>query len=104
MFGIDKGFDVVIGNPPYLRVQGLEKSAKNYYEKKYISATGAYDLYCLFTEKGFNLLSQTGILNFIEPDKWVNGALGKGLRKVTGKNIFGCDFLSHSESVYNWLT
>ncbi|MFT3676576.1 MAG: TaqI-like C-terminal specificity domain-containing protein [Chitinophagaceae bacterium] len=87
MFGIIEGFDTVIGNPPYLRVQGLGKNEKKYYSAKYISATGAYDLYVLFTERGFNLLNNEGILHFIEPDKWVNGALGKGLRKLIGRHI-----------------
>lgn len=87
MFEIENGFHIVIGNPPYLRVQGLSKSDKKYFEEHYDAATGAYDLYCLFTERGFNLLNSNGILNYIQPDKWVNGSLGKGLRKVTKNHI-----------------
>ncbi|MDP1811797.1 MAG: TaqI-like C-terminal specificity domain-containing protein [Sediminibacterium sp.] len=87
MFEIENGFHIIIGNPPYLRVQGLSKADKYYFKEHYIAATGAYDLYCLFTERGFNLLNKNGILNFIQPDKWINGSLGKGLRKVTKNHI-----------------
>src|SRR5690606_38357179 len=46
------GFDVVIGNPPYVRVQGIEKESKDVFKKIYSAATGKYDLYVLFLEKG----------------------------------------------------
>ena len=87
MFEIENGFHIIIGNPPYLRVQGLSKIDKDYFEEHYKAATGAYDLYCLFTERGFKLLNKDGILNYIQPDKWVNGSLGKGLREVTKNHI-----------------
>jgi hypothetical protein len=78
---------VVIGNPPYLRVQGLEKSYKIEYENRFSSATGAYDLYALFTEKGLDFVSKKGVLNFIQPDKWINSSFGKGLRKVAANHV-----------------
>jgi hypothetical protein len=87
MFDIREGFDIVIGNPPYLRVQSLTMADKKLYERDFKSATGAYDLYILFTEKGFNLLNSKGQLNYIQPDKWINGSLGKGLRKITSNHI-----------------
>lgn len=87
MFGIKKGFDIVMANPPYLRVQELPQKDKVIYKKIFVSANGAYDLYLLFTEKGFSLLNETGTLCHIMPDKWINGALGAGLRKITAKHI-----------------
>jgi hypothetical protein len=81
------GFDVVIGNPPYLRVQGLDKSYKIEYENRFSSATGAFDLYTLFTENSLNFVRKKGVLNFIQPDKWINSSFGKGLRKVAAKHI-----------------
>lgn len=87
MFGIEK-FDVVIGNPPYLRVQGMDSSTKKKYQEQYKSAVGAFDLYILFTERGQQLLSDNGILNYIQPDKWINGALGKGLRGISAPHLF----------------
>jgi hypothetical protein len=87
MFGIQDGFDIVLGNPPYLRVQGIEKEVSGQYKKIFDSATGSYDLYVLFVEKGLEVLSKNGVLNYIMPHKWVNSAFGKGLRKISQKNI-----------------
>lgn len=79
------GFDIVIGNPPYLRVQGLRDYDTKYTDriaKTFLSATGSFDLYGIFAEKALELTSQDGILNFIMPDKWTNAAFGKGLRSL----------------------
>lgn len=102
MYGV-KDFDIVIGNPPYLRVQGIDPTIKKKYEATYISAKGAYDLYILFTERGQQLLSDKGTLNFIQPDKWVNGALGKGLRKITAPHIYKLISFKHYQ-VFNAST
>lgn len=78
------GFDVVIGNPPYLRIQGIRENAPelaDFYKKNFNSATGSFDLYVLFVEKGLEILNQDGLLNFIMPDKWTNAGFGQGLRK-----------------------
>ncbi|MEA2020775.1 MAG: TaqI-like C-terminal specificity domain-containing protein [Patescibacteria group bacterium] len=80
------GFDIVIGNPPYLRIQGIKKSTPeltDIYKNKYETATGSYDLYVLFTEKGFMLLNRQGVLNYIMPHKWINSRFGRGLREFT---------------------
>jgi tRNA1(Val) A37 N6-methylase TrmN6 len=69
MFGVKKGFDIVIGNPPYMRVQGIEKKVSKEYKSIFQSSTGSYDLYVLFTEIGLNLLSKKGVLNYIMPHK-----------------------------------
>ncbi|NOT15457.1 MAG: hypothetical protein HOP21_07765, partial [Methylotenera sp.] len=79
------GFDIVIGNPPYLRIQGIREIDSKFADvlaSKYKSATGAFDLYVLFAEKGLELLKDSGIQNYIMPIKWVNSAFGKGLRTV----------------------
>ncbi|RLF61016.1 MAG: hypothetical protein DRN16_04095, partial [Thermoplasmata archaeon] len=52
----NKKFDFVVGNPPYVRVQILDKKTKEYLTKNYASATGNFDLYTIFIEKGFNWL------------------------------------------------
>jgi len=81
------GFNILIGNPPYLRVQGIDKEASQQYKKEYKSATGSYDLYVLFVEKGLSLLAKDGILNYIMPHKWINSAFGKGLRELSKDNL-----------------
>lgn len=78
------GFDVVIGNPPYLRVQGLRENYERetrFYEKNYCSATERFDIYALFMERGFSLLNKNGMLSFILPHKFMNASFGIGIRK-----------------------
>ncbi len=79
------GFDIVIGNPPYLRIQGIRDTNPSFAEelvKKYESSTGSFDLYAVFTERGLQIIKHSGIVNYIMPDKWTNAAFGKGLRSV----------------------
>ncbi len=76
------GFDVIIGNPPYVRIQTLPKDQVGFFNKNYISATGNYDIYALFVERGLQLLKPGGILGFILPHKFFQAAYGQGLRKL----------------------
>jgi len=80
------GFDVVIGNPPYIRIQAMKEWAPGeveFYKKKYISASkGNYDIYVVFVEKGLEILSSNGLLGFILPHKFFNSHYGESLRDV----------------------
>lgn len=83
------GFDIVIGNPPYLRIQGIMDSAPELaklYSLNFRAATGSYDLYVCFVEQALSLIKQTGIVNYIMPVKWTNASFGKGLRKIISSN------------------
>ena len=116
MFGIKGGFDVVIGNPPYMIIQTLTESCHKlirYYKDNYKSATGKFDIYCLFTEKGLSLINPAGILNFIMPSKWIISGFGSGLRTIISQNQSLYKFISfNSFQVFNastytsllWLT
>lgn len=84
------GFDIVIGNPPYLRIQGIRAVNPAFADEltdKYHSATGAFDLYALFVERGLQIINSTGIVNFIMPVKWTNAAFGKGLRGLLADKV-----------------
>ncbi len=83
------GFDVVIGNPPYVRVQNLDKSSKKVFAGNFKAATRNYDLYVLFDEKGLSILNPFGSLIFIQPNKFFNADYGLGLRSLLsgGKRI-----------------
>ena len=79
----DPGFDAVLGNPPYMRIQTIREAnpdIADYYITRYESATGNFDIYVNFTEHGYGLLSEDGILGYIEPHKFFQGDFGKGLR------------------------
>ena len=79
MFGIADGFDVVIGNPPYVRQEKI-KSLKPTLKKQYDCYTGTADLYVYFYERGFQLLREDGILTYISSNKYFRSAYGKKLR------------------------
>ena len=61
------GFDIVIGNPPYVSAEYINEKDKKYYEKNYISASGRQNLYIIFYEKGIKLIKNNGYLSFITP-------------------------------------
>mgnify|MGYP003639954316 CR=1 FL=1 len=74
------GFDVVIGNPPYVRQELLDYTQKKWLSEKYQVGTGAADLYIYFYDKGINLLKQKGVLGFITPNKFIKARYGTNLR------------------------
>ncbi len=102
------GFDVVLGNPPYVKLQNFRKAhpdmagflkIKGGGEPTYISTqTGNFDLYLPFIEKGIELLNENGRLGYIAPSLWTMNDYGEGLRDYihTGRHLYGwIDFRSH---------
>jgi len=65
------GFDIVIGNPPYVSSKEIKEEDKSKYREIYQCAKKQYDLYTLFIERGFSLASKNGILSMIVPDSIV---------------------------------
>jgi len=88
VFRKNGGFDVVIANPPYIRIQKIEKPLKQAFSKNYQSATKNYDIYTLFDEKGINLLRAGGFFAYIQPNKFFNADYGVGLRKFLSTNAY----------------
>ncbi|NJN63222.1 MAG: N-6 DNA methylase [Coleofasciculaceae cyanobacterium RL_1_1] len=74
------GFDVVLGNPPYVRQEFLSVF-KPYLQKQYECYDGVADLYTYFYERGFNLLKPGGVLSYIVTNKWLRAGYGEGLRR-----------------------
>ena len=79
------GFDVVIGNPPYVQLQSLGAMSDVYAQCGFETYNKSADLYCLFTERGYNLLKEGGVQSFIMPNKWMLVSYGKELRKFMTK-------------------
>ena len=73
------GFDVVIGNPPYIRQEEI-KSFKEYFHENYSTYTGSSDLYVFFIERGFEVLRNEGQFCYILPNKWMQTGYGKPVR------------------------
>ena len=74
------GFDVVVGNPPYVR-QELLSDIKPYLERAYRSYHGMADLYVYFYERGLRLLRPGGLLSMIVTNKWMKSGYGEPLRR-----------------------
>lgn len=85
MFGIKDGFDVCIGNPPYVRQEKI-KEFKPKFKEQYQCYTGVADLYVYFYERGFQLLKDGGNLAYITSNKWFRANYGVPLRKHIAKN------------------
>ena len=87
------GFDAIIGNPPYIRIQTMKEWAPvevELYKDLYRSAgAGNYDIYVVFVEKALGLLNKTGRLGFILPHKFFNAKYGEALRGLVaeGKHL-----------------
>ncbi len=108
------GFDVVIGNPPYIRIQTMKEWAPQeveFYKKKFISASkGNYDIYVVFVEKGLSLLDKNGLLGYILPHKFFTAQYGEPLRILISKekNLkeivhFGHQQIFHGATTYTCL-
>ncbi len=80
------GFEAVIGNPPYIRIQTMKEWAPReveLYKEHYAAASkGNYDIYVVFVEKGLDLLQAQGRLGFILPHKFFNSQYGQPLREI----------------------
>ena len=92
--GIFTGFDVIIGNPPYISLEELPEDVKAYAkmyrtdEEKhkdvptYSTLVSRGDIYSLFVERGLYLLKKNGLLAYILPNKWMKVGYGKSLRQL----------------------
>lgn len=80
-----KGFDLIIGNPPYIRQEEL-KELKPHLAKNYKVYKGTSDIYTYFYELGFNVLKDNGVLSYITSNKYTRAGYGEALREFLLKN------------------
>lgn len=78
----DRGFDAIVGNPPYVRIQELGRELAAYCRREYATASGSFDVYVPFLERGIRLLSRGGRLGFILPNKLLKLEFGQRLREL----------------------
>jgi hypothetical protein len=83
----EPGFDVVVGNPPYVR-QELLSDFKPYLQANYEAYHGMADLYVYFYELGLRMLKQGGLLSFIVTNKWMKSGYGEPLRRLFGERAW----------------
>ena len=82
------GFDIVIGNPPYVDSEEMVKSSpleREYCALNYEVTKGNWDLYCAFSEKSINLLKNDGYFGYIIPNKFLSLPYGENLRLLFSK-------------------
>ncbi len=76
------GFDAIVGNPPYVRIQGFPRLQLDYFSKHYAAACGNFDLYVNFVERSYKLLKPGGLSGQIVPNKFFKTDYGEGLRRL----------------------
>ncbi len=85
MFGV-KNFDIVIGNPPYMQLQGLKKGINPYIGQGFETYAAEGDIYQLFIERAFNWITEEGIAAFVVSNKWMRAKYGQKTRAWLYKN------------------
>jgi len=84
--GGEGGFDCVIGNPPYIRIQTMKEWAPTeveFYKQRYAAASkGNYDIYVVFVERALQLLNERGRMGYILPHKFFQAKYGQPLRQL----------------------
>ena len=92
MFGIKDGFDIVIANPPYIDSETMERTMpemRRIYRELYSTASGNWDMFIVFIEKGNRLLKNNGVQSYIVPNKLVAAKYADALRNfMAQQNIF----------------
>jgi type II restriction/modification system DNA methylase subunit YeeA len=91
------GFDLVIGNPPYVRHHGIS-SFKSFLKENYQTYTGLSDLYVYFFEKGLKILKNKGLLGYISSNKFIRVNYGKKLRKFI---LINSDFVKYVDYTHD---
>ena len=87
MFGVNDGFDIVIGNPPYIQLQNNGgELAQLYAPCNYKTYARTGDIYCLFYERGYQLLKPNGHLCYITSNKWMRAGYGEKTREFFANN------------------
>lgn len=100
------GFDAVIGNPPYVRIQFLDHISTNFFNKEYSDIVSwNYDLYILFINKGLKLINKNWKIWYILPNKFFHTKSWKPIREILAENKYLekiVDFWTNQ--VFDWAT
>lgn len=102
MFGVKDGFDIIIGNPPYVLLQGKNKSPRlDYFKRFYTVAKYKIDLYHLFIEKSIKSLAKHGICTLITPSNFTTNNYCAVLRKFMLEQSSILEIVYYDENVFD---
>jgi len=92
----DEGpFEYVIGNPPYVPIEGLSEAEKSRYKNRFETASGRFDLYLLFFERALSLLGPNGVLSFVTPEKYEYVETARPLRRLLTSGTYHVEAIEH---------
>jgi hypothetical protein len=94
------GFDVVIGNPPYISVKEIGESLKSFFAENYSVAHGQFDLYLLFIEESYRLLSAGGYFSMITSNTYTSNKDCIELRKFLVTNVKLLEIINLDETIF----
>lgn len=103
------GFDIVIGNPPYVfgrdwKALGISDDIKNYLNRKFESSSYQLDMFSIFMEQGYNLVKTGGCSSFIVPNVWLNNSYSKATRKLILGNSDLLELINPIEKVFEGIS
>ncbi len=97
---IESGFDIVIGNPPYVRMEEI-KHYKDRFRQWYKCFTGRADLYVYFYEAALALLRSDGVIAFITSNKYFRAAYGENLRNMLASRTRILNLIDFGDAAYS---
>ncbi|GMO29301.1 MAG: hypothetical protein Ta2B_10270 [Termitinemataceae bacterium] len=100
MFCVKDGFDVIVGNPPYVQIKQIPLIDKQVFTKLYKSATGRFNLFYLFLENSAKLAKKSGVSTYIVPDRLLLNTQCDNLRSFLLNNQTIIELVSFDESVF----
>jgi len=88
-------FDYIVGNPPYVPIEGLDEEEKRQYKAGFNTAVGRFDLYLLFFERSLELLAEDGVLSFVTPEKFEYVDTATPLRRLLTSSDIHVEEIEH---------
>jgi len=82
-----KGFDIIIGNPPFIRIENIDEPARTLYKENYGLAEKRFDIYILFYELSNNILKEDGYFGFVSSNKFLKSQTAAKMRKFIKNNF-----------------
>ncbi|MBP3947009.1 HsdM family class I SAM-dependent methyltransferase [Psychrobacter sp. K31L] len=93
----NNGFDLVIGNPPYVRAKNLDPKSKELIKSLKVGSSGNIDLYIPFFEIGINILNENGILGYITVNSFFKSVNARGLRNYLSEKRYSLDIINFGD-------